>query len=434
LLPTSIAPLPVTVRSLLVVVAIGLCVLGLLLGSSWLIYRFARRLERLSWPVGVALGLRQVTQATSRSARTVTGLGALVLISGLLISFFPLFADVTASAQRDFTAEVGNSTLVANVPPDVAVDLERLQATPGVVGAAMLWQLPVQTSPSATGTKADGLVRELLAVDCEDLRTTLGVSVDDCQRSLLVDGRQPLRPTASGTFTVTPRQDLHSSASSTVVGTIEAPTAPAAAPIVHSLVDAYALSAGLVVPVRDLSADVASQLYRFPAQLVVRQDDSRREAVRTAVITATGGRDALTTGESLAIAEKSTRTYRGLTLTALASAALVAGLSLLISSVDQMREQRRVLSALWVVGARPRTLVGSVLTQTGALALPTLLLALALALLAAKGYLSLTPTPPAVPTGQILAAFAACLVAPFVAGIAGMSMLRSTRTPHEVGE
>lgn len=431
LLPVTLLPLATAPRSLLVVGSIGLSVVGLLTASSWIAHQAARPAERLDAGVGLSIAVRQVSQAAARTARTVTGLACLVAVSGILLSFFPLFADATASSQRGLVDRVGPALVVVSVPGDTRIDLAGIRAAPGVSAVAVGRQVPVQPlAPGTADTKGTGSVSELLALDCADLERVLDVPARDCRRGIAVGEDTAQRPVGDVTAVqaTLARESADGGITFEAVGAgFSTPSRPAGSRTATLAADAYGLPTNYVVPVGSLPADLQTAMSSFPAQLFVRHDGAHLEEVRTAVALAVPTGAVLTTGERLAIAEKSTRTFRGLTVVAMACAAAVGLLALLTATVDQVREQGRVLSTLWVLGTSPRTLRALIVLQFMLVTVPALATATLVAVLAASAYLGLASDPPAVPVWQITGVGLGALTAAVLAAVAVMPLLRPTR-------
>jgi hypothetical protein len=399
-----------------VLVAVG----GLVVGSATINHRLARFLQqRIDLGLAASIGLRQIQRASARSSRTVTGLSCLVFVSGLLFSVFPLLADAAAGDQRALAERAGESTLFANVPADAAVNMADIRDTPGVTGVTAIRQVAVQTDMA-------GVVSTLLVVNCADLSRALSVANERCTRGLRLggSGALPLEPGAQLQATLQGQAADGSVQNFEVGSPFGLPGELARADVLAELSEANGMAAEFALPEHAVARDLADQLQRFPGIVVVRHDGHHLEEVRTAVVLATRGAPALTAGEILADKEKTTRTFRGLTWASVASAALVGFLSLLVAMVDQLREQLRVLSTLWVMGTPMRTLRTAMLVQAGAVAIPAIVLSYGLSVLAAAAFVRLATVSPQLPLAEITYVTLAAVAAPLLAALAIMPMLK----------
>jgi hypothetical protein len=193
-----------------------------------------------------------------------------------------------------------------------------------------------------------------------------------------------------------------------------APSRPATSAYLSALAAGKSLPVTGFLPAATLPAELRADLQRFPGMLVAQPRAEAAEAARTAVVRATGDSAALTTGESLAIAEKNTRTFRGLTLAAFLSGLLVAGLSLFVATADQVREQRRAWQTLWVIGVPTRIAARALWTQVVVTTAPVLAISFGLSILAAKAFVDLADAPPALPWVQLIATVGGALAAPLL--------------------
>ena len=404
-----------TQRSLTVIAGVGACTLGLLLASSVVAHRASRLLERCSASTAAFLGLRQAQVAAVGAARSVTGLACMVFVSGLLLSFFPLLSDASASARARLAEVSDSSLLVAGVQPGAPVAEADLRAASSLAGSALMRQVAVRTDGGGASAVWVG--------DCAQVSSVLGIDRADCARGVALDV-DPLSPS-----TALQAVDMVVSPEGFVVPTpvgpaFTAPSRPAHSAYLSALAEGNSLPVSGFLPTSALPPGLRAQLQRFPGTVVAQPRAGEVEAARTALVRATGGSAALTTGESLAIAEKDTRTFRGLTLAAFVSGVLVAGLSLFVATADQVREQRRVRQTLWVIGV-PRRMAGRALwTQVAVTTVPVLILASGLSILAAKAFVDLADSPPALPWLQLAATLAGALAAPLVTTLVVRRWLR----------
>ncbi|WP_046732320.1 ABC transporter permease [Streptomyces humi] len=361
-------------------------VLALLVGVTallpWVVERTVGRLGdgAVSWQLAV----RRLQLSSGTAARMVNGVA--VAVAGA-IALQMLFAGV----QADFTKNTGQDPNRAQMEVDlpdgvqVAAAGAKLEGTTGVRAAVAL----SRTEYSAKRLDPDNSM-QLIVGDCAALREVATLpscrdgdaflsadwSDEPAARKLLAPGRAVwVDPSYSGSPGA------------------EAPwTVPAKLPKVATRKDALStdLSGVLVTP----SALPAKALTGLRASVYLRLDQAVPEAeeqVRTAAM----GIDPLAytwTWEATTRDEKFDTIRTGLFVGAAAVLALI-GASLLVSQLEQLRERRKLLSALIAFGTRRRTLTLSVLWQTAIPITLGLLLATAVGLTLGGVLMKMTAVP-----------------------------------------
>ncbi len=189
--------------------ALLVLLVGVLLGTRWVVARVGGWAAGASRAVPVLVAGRYVARHPRSSARVATGVSLLVLFAGVLLAFFPLLSDADAEQAARVEQVVGSDTLRARVPARVApptvvagadavVQLRTREDDDGrrwswvsCAGLARLLDRPTCTGPGAT---------EALDRLRED--QVLPVDVDP-----LVNGRPPARRPTQVLLLVRPAAD-----------------------------------------------------------------------------------------------------------------------------------------------------------------------------------------------------------------------------------
>jgi hypothetical protein len=303
--------------------------------------------------------------------------------------------------------------------------------------------LPVQIAAARVHRDAAGAARLVTGTDCRDLAGVVP-ALRGCSTGSLL-----LAPPDGEAKSVPLRTDvrLHAvrmveSADGTRLDTVGLgpvlPSGPATtAAVLPSLVEVTGGTAGLVdlaaLPTAARPGAEGGVLLLRPA--VEAMGTAELERVRTLLTRATSGTSVLTVDERLAVAERTTQTYRDVTLAALGCAALVGMLTLTSTLLQQVREHRRALVALWMTGMPARTLRAATLVQSALVILPVVAVSLVLAVAAAAAYLALASDGPAgLPWLPLSAVAAGAVLLPLLATVLTLPALRTTARPQLVAD
>ena len=408
-------------RGTVIYLGMAATLVGIIAAGGLISAAAAGVVERFSRSVATQLGARQSQTAAARLARGSTGMAALVVISGVLLAFFPLLADASASARRDLVEASSEDQFVVSVgggdPPLVGGPDNGLGAT------AILRRVSLVDDSGNRGT--------VLVGDCPQLRAAIGPGRPTCEQGVSlpqdVSEKSPL-PQPPFRVLDTPLDD-GLPAQDPVGPAFRLDPAPGESAYLNALSNADGLGAFAFLPSTALPDAVAAQVEASPGVLLASPDGPDLERARTALVLATGSPTVLTSGEQLAIDERTTRTFRGLTLTALGSGAAVAALSLLVAAVDNGREQRRAWTSLRVLGTPRQVWRRSRLVQGVVTTVPLLAVAALASVLAAFAFVTLADSPPPLPlTAMACTTAIAVVVSLLMLAVAG----RMAATPSTV--
>jgi hypothetical protein len=424
----------VTLAGVLLLAAVVLLLAGLVLAAPLVGRLVVGALARVARGLPVQIAAARVHRDAAGAARLVTGSALLVFVSGLLLSFFPLLQDSSADSLRDLRGTVGGDILTADVRQLDPAALDRLRQDPAVAGVARLTQTTV----------SDGAVApSVSATDCRDLAGVVPALRGCSTGSLLLappDGEAKSVPLRTDVRLQAVR--MVESADGTRLDTVGlgpvVPSGPATtAAVLPSLAEVTGGTVGLV----DLAAlPAAARPGAEGGVLLLRpaagaMGTAELERVRTLLTRATSGSSVLTVDERLAVAERTTQTYRDVTLAALGCAALVGMLTLTSTLLQQVREHRRALVALWMTGMPARTLQAATLVQSALVILPVVAVSLVLAVAASAAYLALASDGPAgLPWLPLTAVAAGAVLLPLLATVLTLPALRTTARPQLVAD
>jgi len=347
---------------------------GLVSGTSVLNLMVARRLVAVTGRLDSLIAGRTVMAHPTQTAKIATGVSLLVFVSGMLLSFFPLLSESTADGSRALTGLVGPDVFIASIKDEAAT--RALRATPGVDSVAEFHQVLSKSGTTVT-----------TYVGCAGAAHLLRITDSDCQKGLSPQVSEVL-------------QGGQVVASGGPVVTMEA---------------------------------VPNQIWRsaeYPqVMMVTPAKDADPERVRSAVINAAGNPDVFSTAETLADKELNTKTFRGITFTALVLSCLVAVASLAAALVDQIQLQRRSYVMLKVTGVSHRTLVSALLRLTMLSVTPTAVIAWGLGMVAAVLFLRLNDTNElAIPASASAWVLLAAVLVPLAACLVVTPTLRTSLT------
>ncbi|GIH13048.1 ABC transporter permease [Rugosimonospora africana] len=363
-----------TVAQIQVTTGAILLLLGVAALLPWLIEVVVARLGTGSVPWQLAMRRLQLGGGTS--ARAVVGVAVAAAGAVALQMLFGAAARAnTVSTGQDPSRIQVEVSLIGQDSAQEVTLLHRLLATPGVTSGYGMTHFsivdPAQLKPHSQGSQPG--IWDLTVADCASLRQML--VIDECADGDVFQ--------ASPTGAPDPT-DPHPG-ERVLIGDPDQPNAPhwtipATARAVRSATDASGLTyTGLMATPGAISG---SALPRPGIVVDLRADDDDPDAIERVRNTAAGV-DPLADVTSLrATAENHNFAVirRGLAIGALATLLLV-GASLLVGTLEQLRERRRLLAVLVAFGTKRTTLSRSVLWQT---AIPVLL-AMALAVLAGVG-------------------------------------------------
>ncbi|MBE1488910.1 ABC transporter permease [Plantactinospora soyae] len=358
-----------------VVTGVVLLLVGVAALLPWLVEAAVRRLH--GGPVSWQLAIRRLQLDSETSARLVSGV-AVAVAGGIALQM--LFAGI----QHNYVLSSGHDVDRAQVVvsgngvvngADVGPLREQLRAVPGV--RQVFGTLDTNVAAVGTPREQDGYrpANPLRIGDCQALREL--ATLDSCTDGdvfALADDREassslPPLPSAGQ------RMELGDRAGTgwTVPATMR-PAEPRPDPIGREVTGILA-TPGAVEP---------GALAGLDAFIYVAVDRSRPETIELIrnVVTPLGPGMAVQTLDATYRVDRFAEIRRGLFIGVLATL-LLLGASLLVGSLEQLRERRRVLAVLVAFGTRRSTLSWSVLWQT---AVPVLLgLALALVIGTALG-------------------------------------------------
>ena len=427
----------VTVAGVLLLLAVVALLVGIVTAAPLLCRLTATALGRVLPGIPTQLAAARVARDATSAARLVTGSALLVFISGLLLSFFPLLEAGNADSLRSLRGTVGTDLLVADVRLVDPAALERLRTDPAVASIARLTQTQVDD-----GSEMGGLVS---AVDCADLTAVIPALRDCTTAGLLLAPADP-DPKSAPIQTTGPLQavTMVESADGSRLDTVSLGPLAITGPVrtsllLESLVDVTGGTIGLV----DVHAlpPAAQPTDTTTGALLVRPAEgsagtAELERVRTLVTRATSATTVLTVDEQVAEFERTTATYRDITLTALGCAALVGLLTLASTLLQQVREHRRALVALWMTGMPRATVRTATLLQSTLVILPVVALSLVLGLVTATVFLALGADSGTsrLPWPAIALVAAGAIALPLLATALTLPALRATARPQLIAD
>lgn len=325
---------PGRIASPLVLIAMPACGLGLVGLLPGVVVRVSRTMLPGSGP---AVWASRVIQANpERSSRTASGMSLLLVVSGLMMLFFPLMAPLNAVSQQNQGEVAGFETLVAS-GEDTKQARKAWRRISRDQGKAL--ELAAYASPQHSGW--------VYLVDCQQLETVTGIEKERCTRGLVA--RSSGAAFEAGTDFRWGKGNRHLVLPDTMVESERA----------LKLVEDINPGGGVVLPrLTDAPRPEASRMYYFVAP-----DAGRTEAVRTQM-TQGLARSALTVGEAYAISTYTTTQFTRLLWLAIGLAMVIASLSTVVSVYDRVRATRPERRLLAIAGARPSFAARSIQLQT----------------------------------------------------------------------
>ncbi|WP_336031653.1 ABC transporter permease [Geodermatophilus sp. FMUSA9-8] len=427
----------VTIAGVFLLLAVVALLVGIVTAAPLLCRLTATALGRVLPGIPIQLAAARVTRDATSAARLVTGSALLVFISGLLLSFLPLLEVGNAEDERALRTTVGGDLLVADVRLVDPAALERLRTDPAVAAVARLTPVQVSDGSGAGGPMAD-------AVDCTEL-TDVIPTLRDCLPGGLLLAPAELDPKSAPILTSGPLQavTMVESADGSRLDTVDlGPLAltgpPRTSQLLESLVPVTGGGLGLIdiqaLPAAAQPTDTGGTLLVRPAEGSA--GTAELERVRTLLTQATNAVTVLTVDEQVAEFERTTETYRNITLTALGCAALVGLLTLTSTLLQQVREHRRALVALWMTGMPRAAVRTATLLQSALVILPVVALSLALGLATATVYLALDGDGgiSRLPWPAIALVAAGATLLPLLATALTLPALRATARPQLIAD
>lgn len=376
-----------------------LLLVGVTAVLPWAVRAITARLG--SGPTPWLLGLRRLRAETTASVRVVNGI-AVAVAGAIAVQMLLSGLESTFTAPPGHDPDRADSYVTLSTGDDSADRMRELAGTPGVTTF-------VPYAESAASVSAGGPATQMVVVaDCPALRELAGITdcvpgdvftmapTSETQASVPV-GSPPLGGAAPDRATPMPIDlDVVSPGSHVTVGIPghreeqidwTVPTTAKPVPLRGGLMIA---SGGGIYATPEALAGTGYRILeaRAYAKVDLKVPDGI-EHLRNAVMSADPGGEVATLQESTEAARKYTNIKRGLFIGATLTLALIAA-SMLVSTLEQLREQRRPLAVLAALGTSHRTLALSVMAQTivplavgltlavvGGIGLGSLLLALA---------------------------------------------------------
>jgi hypothetical protein len=427
----------VPLAGVLLLLAVVSLLAGIVAAAPLLCRLTATTLGRLLPGIPAQLAAARVTRDATSAARLVTGSALLVFISGLLLSFLPLLESSNAEQLRALRATAGGDLLVADIQLLDPIALESLRADPAVADIARLTQIQVSDGAGAGGPMAT-------AVDCADLTEIIPAMRDCTPGGLLLAPADP-DSKAVPLQTNGPLQAISlvdSADGSTLDPVSLGPLTITGPPRTSGLLDSLVPLTGGGLGLLDVHAlpAAAQPTDTTLGTLLIRPAESSAgtadlERVRTLATRATNAVTVLTVDEQVADFERPTTTYRNITLAALGCAALVGLLTLTSTLLQQVREHRRALVALWMTGMPRATVRTATLFQSALVILPVVALSLALGLASAAVYLNLGgDSTSQLPWPALGLVAAGATVLPLLATALTLPALRATARPQLIAD
>ncbi|MER5890430.1 ABC transporter permease [Streptomyces sp. NPDC001941] len=341
-----------------------LALIGVTTLLPWLVETVVRRL-RGGGPVSWQLASRRLQLSSGSSARAVSGI---VVAAAGAIALQMMFQAMQYDFMRPTNEDTARAQLEARLPARTGGEaremIERFSATRGVDGVIGLIESgAVSTGPAKKGDSF-GAMTALTVGDCRSLSEL--AKLPSCRDGdvfiALTHGDGPsdsyVRETARPGAVVDVRDDLRDPGAARVLWRI-----PASAREVSSRLDPLGgeqfgiLATPSAIDARTLGSAVAHAMIRVDPD----EPDAAEYVRNTAALI-----DPTTRVDTLKNYERDAQyasVRQGITVAASATMALIA-VSLLVAQLEQLRDRKRLLSALVAFGTRRSTLGWSVLWQT----------------------------------------------------------------------
>ncbi|GGZ77235.1 membrane protein [Streptomyces subrutilus] len=338
-----------------------LLLVGITALLPWLLERFVGRMS--GGPVSWQLAVRRLQVNSGAAARLVNGIA--VAVAGA-IALQMLFAGIEGVYSKDTGQDPGRAGVSILLPTGTESRVDAL-AREISGGKGISKTVPLASADASPQPSADGESVLLTIGTCDALREVAVLpSCTEGDAFVLADGPVTANTAYGATAEAGQRLfvgDVHAAARGTVTEKPVPWTVPASARTVPARPDPTGnLRNGLLLTP---SATPAGLGEARSAQIYVQLDDTVPEAmdrVRTAAFKADPFATAMTlkaTTRDSGLSSIRTGLFFGAT-----AVLLLIGGSLLVSQLEQLRERRKLLSALVAFGTRRSTLSMSVLWQT----------------------------------------------------------------------
>ncbi|HEX6869230.1 MAG TPA: FtsX-like permease family protein, partial [Candidatus Limnocylindrales bacterium] len=349
LLPVSILVLrsqaTQTLGLLLIGLAFGGVIIGIVLAGPWLTYLVGRALHALPGGASMLLASRRLTDDPRASFGAIAGVIMAVFVASIFFSFVAYAEDQDFDRAGVLAADQVYVEMPLNEGPPFAEVPGRIAAVPGVRSVL----------PIATGELMEDGPGPAWVAPCVDVARQFGLPASDCGtatvHSLL--GAMDPRP---GTYTLIPDRGDRRPVTLTIgdgdVATFDAREGPIAAGLTQLIIDPGALPAGSVVA---------------PTRFYVTTDGSAvtGEQLRTAVLASVPTAYVRLAAESRATSRIFEEFGRVVGL-GLIGTLVLAGCSLAVAVSTSVIERRRQFALLRSAGMPVSRLRALVLIQAGA--------------------------------------------------------------------
>ena len=402
---------PAEVRAPVLIGTTALLMAGLATSLPFVVRAVATRGVVTSRSLPGLLAARRTLGDPGRASRVAVSLTLMVAVSGPLLVFFPLIADLATPDLDRMAARVGATTLTVTRGPGVpgagADPWDRVGSAPEVAAAVQLHVLTLGIAGSP-----DSQPRVLVA-DCDRLAAVTDVPASQCERGL---ASPTLGSGVAGATARVAEEVVRPDGTQTIRLSgvpFALPSRPVRSATLEALDAAGSTGAVLLVSARAVPRGAVSEALAVTALVAPRS--GQIEQARTRILRETGS-TALTVGERHQIAGRSTHDFQVLALLAATLIVLICGFATTVTAYEQVRStlpERRLLA----VGGTPRRVLDAALVLQ--VAFPAVLGVAAgavVSLLLALGYVGLIPyTEIAVPVGGVLAVALVGLLAPLTA-------------------
>ncbi|MET9501032.1 FtsX-like permease family protein [Streptomyces sp. NPDC006622] len=379
----------------LVVGGVLLLLVGITALLPWLVETVVGRLG--AGGVAWQLAVRRLQLSSGAAARMVNGIAVAVAAA---IALQMLFAGVDDQYTKDTGKDLSRAQMQVALPDGVpmAATVRKFTDTKGVRKVTALWEGYLGDASWKTENGPD-LSTELTVGDCAALREV--ARLPSCANGdlFVLEGAEY---SLDGPVLNRPGKRLYLESSGRDDGTEVTWTVPAGVGAARSIVDPTGNRRGgfLMTPgalPEHLAKAVRGELYlSVDASVPDASDHIRNTAAAVDPLTVP------TSWSATSVSERYDSLRTGLLVGAVCVLVLI-GASLLVSQLEQLRERRRLLSALVAFGTRRRTLSLSVLWQTAVPIGLGLLLASVVGITLGAVLLRMTDTPVGVDWGSVLA-------------------------------
>ena len=361
------------------------------------------------------LASARVARRPERYARVVAGSAVVVLVSGLLLSLLPLLAGAESADLRAARGSTVADLLVADVQ-----DADGAVSTDDVAAVVRVDVIQVALGPD---------VRAIAVVDCAALAELLVVEPPCVPEGAALVWDAALPPESQ---VVRERVEPDGTIGYDELGAVGSMPVQPTSETLEATRELIPASGGVIDRSALDSAVVADAAVN--ATLLVLPGEQGIEAARTAVAPVRPDA-ALTLRERIEDAERTSITYRRITIAVVAAAGAMAAMLLCAALLAEVVAQRRERALFRVVGVREGELARSTVVQAALAAVPGVALSWVLAVALCAVFLALDGSGPArIPWGGMGAIAAGALLLPLVASMAVLPAMRSTHHRDLAGD